>query len=197
MQLDVAIPLLWRQTIFQSGGVSGNPSQIIEKKVTMDPDFRVGDASLGFYYQLYPQTPSFPLDVVWSLRLKAPSGKHPYGIKLVEVEGFSGNLRVPEELPSGNGVWTLSTDFSFVKTADPAILFANLSYFYNFDRHFPDISTTAGTTVPGRIDLGDSVQFGVGTAFALNEHLSVSLAYSHRFTHKTRTKPDGGGCGPA
>lgn len=190
LQMDVHVPFLYRRTVYQSGGVGGDAARLSEVTVTMDPDFRAGDMDAGVYYQLKPETANSP-DIVWNLRVKAPTGSHPYGVKL-RTDPTNDNLTYPEELPSGNGVWTVSTGLSWVKTVDPAILFANVSYFYNIDRHFSDISSEAGTTVPGRIDLGDSFQYGLGTAFALSERMSISMSYSHRFTNKTRTRPDGG-----
>ncbi|WP_230370715.1 hypothetical protein [Paludibacterium denitrificans] len=66
-------------------------------------------------------------DIVWSLHAKAPTGSNPYGIKLIPSAG-NDNLSVPERLPTGNGVWAYSTGLSFVKTVDPAVLFASVGY---------------------------------------------------------------------
>jgi hypothetical protein len=188
LQVDVAVPFLYRRTIYQS---TAN-SQFYKETVTQNPDAQIGDVSAGLYYQVSPETQSRP-DIVWNLRLKAPTGTHPYGVKLRDASGGGGTLTVPTELPSGNGVWSLSTGLSFVKTIDPAILFANIGYFYNFSRHFSDISSQAGTVTPGRVKLGDSLQYGLGTAFALSERTSLSFSYAQRFTARSRTQVDGGG----
>lgn len=189
LQVDLAAPFLYRRTIYQS---TAN-SQFYKETVTLNPDAQVGDISAGLYYQLRPETQTSP-DIVWNLRLKAPTGTHPYGVKLRDASGgASGSpLTVPTELPSGNGVWSVSTGLSFVKTVDPAILFANVGFFYNFSRHFDDISTQAGTITPGRVKLGDSLQYGLGTAFALSERTSLSFSYVQRFTGRSRTQVDGG-----
>lgn len=189
LQVDLAAPFLYRRTIYQS---TAN-SQFYKETVTQNPDAQVGDVSAGLYYQLSPETLTRP-DIVWNLRLKAPTGTHPYGVKLRDASGGATGspLTVPTELPSGNGVWSISTGLSFVKTVDPAILFANVGYFYNFSRHFDDISSQAGTVTPGRVKLGDSLQYGFGTAFALSERTSLSFSYAQRFTARSRTQPDGG-----
>lgn len=187
LQVDVAAPFLYRRTIYQS---TAN-SQFYKATVTLDPDVQVGDISAGLYYQLRPETQTSP-DIVWNLRLKAPTGTHPYGVKLRDASGGGGILTAPAELPSGNGVWSVSTGLSFVKTVDPAILFANVGYFYNFTHRFDDISTQAGTVTPGRVKLGDSLQYGLGTAFALSERTSLSFSYVQRFTARSRTQADGG-----
>jgi len=56
-----------------------------------------------------------------------------------------------------------------------------------------DISSDPGVVVPGTIKLGDAFQYGLGTAFALNETTSLSLSYSQRITAKSRIRPDGSG----
>jgi hypothetical protein len=94
-------------------------------------------------------------DVVWSLRVKAPTGRSPYGIKLVQSAG-NNNLSLPDRLPTGNGVWGITTGLSFVKTVDPAVLFASVGYTHYLDGHFSDISPTAGS--PSR------AMYGWGTA---------------------------------
>jgi len=188
MQVDIAAPFLYRRTVYES---TAN-SQFYKETVSMDPDAQVGDVSFGLYYQLRPETATSP-DIVWNIRLKAPTGSHPYGVKLRDASGGAGILTVPTELPSGNGVWSVSTGLSFVKTVDPAILFASLGYFYNLPRHFDDLSTQSGTASPGDVKLGDSIQYGLGTAFALSERTSLSFSYAQRFTSRSRTRLDGGG----
>lgn len=187
LQVDLAAPFLYRRTKYQSGGAGGSAAALSEEEVKMSPEFQVGDVSAGLYYQLKPETATSP-DIVWNLRLKAPTGSHPYGIETVQA---ASNLTVPKELPSGNGIWALSTGFSFIKTVDPAILFANVGYFYNHPRSFDDIDSTPGPQ-PGSIKLGDSFQYGLGIAFALSERTSMSFAYTQRFSEKSKTKLEGG-----
>lgn len=188
MQVDLNAPFLYRDTSYLSAGAGYASTAYSEKSVTMGP--KLGDISAGFYYQLFKETQTRP-DIVWNVRLKAPTGTNPYGVKLENVQGSGGNLKVPSELSSGNGVWAASTGLSFVKTLDPAIVFASANYFYNFPRHFNDISSEANTTAPGDIKLGDSFQYGLGTAFALNERMSLSMSFTQRFTAKSQSKLDG------
>lgn len=187
MQFDLNAPFLYRDTTYISAGQGYASTAYSEKNLSMGP--KLGDVNAGLYYQLLKETPNRP-DVVWNLRVKGPTGSNPYGIKVETVPGNT-NLIVPTELPSGNGVWAASTGLSFVKTLDPAIVFASVNYFHNFSHHFDDISTDAATVVPGDIKLGDSFQYGLGTAFALNERMSLSLSYTQRFTARSKLKPDG------
>jgi hypothetical protein len=186
LQFDLNVPVLYRSSTFQSG--DQNSSDIREMSVTMHP--RVGDVNAGVFYQLLKETQQRP-DLVWSGRIKAPTGSSPYGIPMVTVINSNNNLTVPLELPSGNGVWTLSTGLSAVKTLDPAIVFANVSYFHNLDKKVGNLDGAA-IPDPGSVRLGDAVQFGVGTAFALNDRMSLSLSYLQRIAKKSGIKINGG-----
>jgi len=190
LQMDLDVPFLYRRTVYQSAGAGGSSQAVSEETVRLERPMEVGDVSAGVYYQLAPETAS-RADIVWNLRIKAPTGTNPYGIKTVTSPDNS-SLTVPEYLPSGNGVWAASTGFSFVKTVDPAILFANIGYFYNRPQDFNDINSADGNQ-PGTIKLGDSFQYGVGTAFAFNETTSLSLSFVHRLTAKSRVRTDASG----
>jgi hypothetical protein len=106
-------------------------------------------------------------DAVVSLRVKAPTGKEPYGIKLVESQTIT--TCTCGKPAHGNGVWSVTPGISLVKTFDPAVLFGSFSYTHNFEDSFSDISSNVGQKVGGKVNLGDSFQLGVGVAFALNE----------------------------
>ncbi|MGR9115994.1 MAG: transporter, partial [Gammaproteobacteria bacterium] len=86
--------------------------------------------------------------------------------------------------------WAFSTGLSFVRTLDPAVLFANINFFHNFEGDFDNIG--GNTPTPGTVDLGNAYQFGLGMAFALNERLSMNFSYTQRFTDKARIKAKGG-----
>ena len=186
LQVDFNAPFLYRSSTYESGGVGGSAPTLGDHDVSNSD---IGDISAGVYYRLFQETPTSP-DVVFNARLKAPTGKDPYGIKFRTVPG-NNNLSAPDDLPTGNGVWTLSTGLTFVKTVDPAILFANIGYAHNFTRGFSDISGDPNLKISGEIDLGDSYQLGGGLAFALNDRMSFSTSYAHRFTQKSRIKQDG------
>lgn len=99
---------------------------------------------------------------------------------------------MPESLPTGNGVWSITPGISLVKTFDPAVLFASLSYTYNMQDSFSDISPEVNSKVPGDVKLGDSWQIGGGIAFALNERMSMSFSVTDQFASKSKIKRDGG-----
>jgi len=187
-QFDINVPIGYRESTYSSGGAGGAAGVSSDGTVTRDPT--IGDVNFGVAYKFIDESENWP-DAVATLRVKAPTGKDPYGIKLIQVAG-NDNLAVPEDLPTGNGVWAITPGISLVKTFDPAVLFGSLSYTYNMEDSFSDISPTVNTKVPGDVKLGDSWQIGGGIAFALNEKMSMSFSVTDQFSRKSKIKPDGG-----
>lgn len=188
-QFEVNVPYIYRETTYQSAGAGGSSTTFSEATVKGDPD--LGDISFGLSYKFLDEGPSRP-DAVLSLRVKAPTGKHPYGIKLQRQED-NDNLNIPDTLPTGNGVWSATAGLAVIKTLDPAVVFANLSYTHHFEKDFSDISPQEGARVPGTVNLGDHFQFGLGMAFALNERMSMSMSFSELISRSSRIKYEGGG----
>ncbi|WP_455827293.1 hypothetical protein [Pseudomonas graminis] len=187
-QFDINVPVVYRESTYQSGGANNSGTTTSEASVTRDPT--IGDVNFGIAYKFLDETDSLP-DAVVSVRVKAPTGKEPYGIKLIGSPN-NDNLFVPESLPTGNGVWSVTPGISLVKTFDPAVLFGSLSYTHNFEDSFDDISSNANQKVGGKVSLGDSFQVGLGVAFALNEKMSMSFSVSDLVQRKSKLKPDGG-----
>lgn len=187
-QFNINAPYIYRQTTFQSAGASGGSSTVdSEETVTGNP--RLGDVSAGLSYKFLDEAPGRP-DAIFSLQVKAPTGVEPYGIKINPVPG-NDNLNVPDDLPTGNGVWSVTPGIALVKTVDPAILFGNLSYTYNLEDSFSDISSQEGVTLPGKVQLGNWFQLGMGVAFALNERTSLSFSFSELVAQQSKVKADG------
>lgn len=187
LQFDLNVPYLYRYSAFSSVGAGFSTSAVAERNVSNGD---VGDVSAGVFYRLIQEGADHP-DTVLNFRVKAPTGTSPYGIKFEDSPDSGGNLKLPEKLPTGNGVWAASAGVSFIKTVDPAILFANLGYTHHFDRSFSDISSDPNTRTPGSVRLGDQFSLGAGFAFALNERMSLSTSYSHRFARKARIRQQG------
>ena len=183
--VDASLPVLSRISNYQSGGAGGSAAGLVERTVR---GTGIGDASLGLSYRLLPESTTAP-DVVLNTRVKFPTGRHPFGIEFVEVEGSEGNLSIPGRLSYGTGVYGASAGVSVLKTLDPMIVFGSLTYFHNFARAFDDIDEIPGNQ-PGNVKLGDAYQFGGGLAFALNDKSSISMSYTQRIVERTRLTPD-------
>ena len=184
-QLAATLPFVYRSTSFQRNVNAGVEATVDESDI--------GDITLSSAYKLFTETDSRP-DIVWNLNVKAPTGSHPYGTTTVTKSETSGTgtdeITYPSELPTGSGLWSISNSLSFVKTTDPAILFANIGYTYNLEGSFSDISSSAGDQ-PGDVRLGDSIFYGLGMAFALNERMSMSMSLSQRISQKSQTRNAG------
>ncbi|CAI8738763.1 Transporter [Pseudomonas chlororaphis] len=188
-QFDVNVPVIYRESTYQSGGAQNGAAGVTsEKSVSKDPT--LGDVNFGIAYKFLDESINTP-DAVLTLRVKAPTGEEPFGIKLRQVQDNT-NLFVPDDLPTGNGVWSITPGISLVKTFDPAVLFGTLSYTHNLEESFDDISSTVNQKIPGKVKLGDSFQIGMGIAFALNEKMSMSFSFSDLVQRKSKLKEDGG-----
>ena len=185
--VEANVPMVYRRTSFTSGGAGGASSKLSEATASASG---VGDASLATYYQLIRENASHP-DVVASLRIKIPTGKKPFGIKLVQPDKDNSNLAIPETLPTGSGMYSAQMGVSVLRTYDPVILFGNASYTYNFSRSFDDISPVKDQKVPGRVWLGNTLQLSGGLAIALNDRSAVSFALATAFSAATHTQAKG------
>ena len=189
--LSVDVPWLARKTVYQKGGAGGAASAIAQEHTT---GTGLGDITVSANYRLFTERPNWP-DTVLTLGVTAPTGQEPYGVswRVLERddEGFI-RFAVPEEEPTGSGVWQANVGMSFVKTADPAILFANFGYMHPFAKSFDDLDNNPDTINPGEVRLGRSFYFGAGLAFAFNERTSLSLSVSDKLSARARTRYDEG-----
>ena len=183
--IDASIPFLYRTSNFRSGGAGGAANVPVEARVS---DQGLGDVSIGASYQILAETARRP-NLVVSARVKSPTGQQPFGIDFVEVEGSEGNLQVPRSLATGSGVWGASLGVSALKTMDPMVVFGSGNDFRKLRRDFADIDENPGDQ-PGRVSIGNALQFGAGLAYALNETSSISMSYSQRLVERSRLKLD-------
>lgn len=185
-ELSLSVPYLARQSTYESVGAGSSSLQASQQDVQNKGE--IGDASASLYCQLSGSQGGSA--TVWNLTAKAPTGRSPYGIPVI-TQPQNNNLSYPESLPTGNGLWSISTGLSFIKPASPAILFGSLSYTYNLPRGFSNIASTS-TPQPGQVAGGNSFSLGGGTAFALNRRVSLTLSVDETFIAATRIKPQGG-----
>jgi hypothetical protein len=188
ISVDVDVPYIYRHSSFIVGGAGGAASTLSDASVN---SHAIGDVNFGIYYQLIKETNNIP-DVVGSLRVKAPTGTSPFGIKVVQLTPDNTNLVAPSKLPTGTGFWNITAGLSVLKTYDPIVLFGSLSYTYNVARSFADISSVQGQTEPATVKLGDIVQIGGGVALAFSDKDSASISYTLALEPSSKTKAPGG-----
>ncbi|RFU46736.1 hypothetical protein [Paraburkholderia sp. DHOC27] len=187
ISVDVDVPYIYRHSNFIVGGAGGAANTLSDASANSSD---IGDVNFGIYYQFLKETNNLP-DLVGSLRIKAPTGSSPFGIKLQQVDADNTNLVAPSKLPTGTGFWNITAGMSVLKTYDPVVLFGSLSYTYNVARSFADISSVEGQTEPATVKLGDIVQFGGGVALAFSDKDSASISYTMALEPESETKAPG------
>ncbi|WMJ69260.1 hypothetical protein [Stenotrophomonas sp. 24(2023)] len=191
LTLNLDVPYLARRTVYQKGGAGGAAAAIAQEETSGNG---IGDIGLSANYRLFGERGWRP-ETVLTAGVTAPTGRAPYGLDWRVIERDDDDyirFAVPAEQPTGNGVWQANVGVSMVKTADPAILFANAGYVHSFVRGFDDIDSNPDTVNPGEVKLGGSVYFGAGVAFAFNERTSLSLSFSDRIGARASTRYKGG-----
>ncbi|RDZ26587.1 transporter [Lysobacter silvisoli] len=185
--VEASLPYVYRDTRFVSGG-AGGASSIVSEVQTRSSG--MGDASVAAYYQWVKESQRWP-DIVTSVRVRAPTGRHPFGLKLIQPDAENNNLNVPENLPTGSGIWSATFNVSALRTYDPVILFGNLGYTYNQPRSFDDISPVLDQISPAKVALGNTVQLSGGIAIALNDRSAVSFSVAAAVSGATHTTAPG------
>lgn len=137
-------------------------------------DSDLGDIELASFYHLLSERRLRP-DVVIGVTGKTDTGRDPYGLKKTTIANSQPKLL---EFPTGSGHWGLAGTVIFLKTSDPAVLFLNTTYFYNFARN---VGLVGGQNF-GKIKPGDSVEYQFGLVLGLNERLAVNFSLSQRIT---------------
>ncbi|ATE69935.1 transporter [Lysobacter capsici] len=188
LSIEASLPYVYRDSRFVSGGAGGASSVVSEVRMRSQG---IGDASIAAYYQWVKESQRWP-DIVTSLRVRAPTGRDPFGLKLIQPDGDNNNLNIPEDLPTGSGVWAATVNVSALRTYDPVILFGNIGYTHNQPTNFDDISPVAEQVSPARVELGNSIQLSGGLAIALNDRSAVSFAVATAVTGATHLTAPGG-----
>lgn len=189
VQIAFNAPFIHRMTNFIKQGVNGSSTMIASTDVSTS--MRIGDVTTSVYVEALPEQVNLPA-IIWNAEIKWPSGKNPYGIKTKDIS--PDNLTVfivPTDLPTGDGLYMLSSGFSFTKTIDPAVIFANIMYHHYFAREFGDISGNPGSQIRGWIRLADYWTYGAGVAFALNDRTSLSFSYTQDVSKLDRVREEG------
>jgi len=186
--VEASLPYVYRDSRFVSGGAGGASSVVSEVNMRSQG---MGDASVAAYYQWVKETQRWP-DIVTSLRVRAPTGRDPFGLKLIQPDDDNNNLNIPENLPTGSGIWSATFNVSALRTYDPVILFGNIGYTYNQPRNFDDISPVAEQVSPARVELGNTILLSGGLAIALNDRSAVSFSVATAATGATHTTAPGG-----
>ncbi|MGD0277527.1 MAG: hypothetical protein ABSB79_16045, partial [Syntrophales bacterium] len=147
-EFNVKVPYFFRKDslIFPQSGAG--TSQLVEKNLS---DHDLGDIESYIYYYLIKEGPIAP-DTIIRVGVNFPTGKDPYHCKREYISELGAVL--PVEFPTGTGHWGSSVGVTFAKSADPAVVFMNLAYYYNFKRNVGIVNDINY----GEIKLGNSFE---------------------------------------
>lgn len=188
-QADLRVPYIIREDEISRG---------TGEKVTVDVDADgIGDIEGNLLFHVMKEREGWP-GVSAGVKVKSRTGRDPYGIetKTVQVPGTpetgvgDSPTKVPEDLPTGSGHWGFTPYVSFVKTTDPAVLFASFSYFYHRKRDVVLGRDENGNKVKFEVDPSDYFGYSLGMAYALNDNLAISTAFDQKFYDKVKVNGD-------
>lgn len=186
-QFDLTVPVVARTSVYTSSGAQ-NASNMESDKVVSGGG--IGDISAGMYYALPKKTVGGP-SVIVNAHVTVPTGTSPYGVKIIQQQNGNDNISYAQTLPTGGGVWGLDFGATMIEQADPAILFGGVNFYHNFAGSFADISPDAGTIQPGAVKPGDALNLTMGTAFALNDRMSMSFSIQDTLVQSAMVRPLG------
>ena len=86
-------------------------------------------------------------------------------------------LTLDGHIPTGDTSYAVGGGVAFIKSLDPAVLFASAQYSHTFSRDFSDVT---------RLEPDDRISVTVGYALALNDTLSLGMGLSGLHTGETR-----------
>ena len=185
-ELDINLPYFYERATYSATGVQFTTAETSKVHVTK---WGIGDGSGGFYWQLLTQHGYWP-NLIWNAQASVPTGTSPFGIKVLQDPNNT-NLNFPSNLPTGKGVWGVSSGFSIVREMDPVVLYGSGNYYYEFTEHVNDISSTPGIKVPGKVAPGNALSYTLGMTLALNERLSMSTQMQDIITNTTEVQAKG------
>lgn len=165
LELEVRLPFLYRNDR-ETRRPLGSGSSADE---TVDVEgYGLGDVEFAVHYQINDGTGGWPFFVA-NVRGKSDTGLSPFDVD-------TNSAGDPTELPTGTGFWSVQPSMTMIMRSDPAVIFGNLNYTWNIARSVGGF---------GDIDPGDSFGGSLGIGFALNEKLSISMAYDHSYVLET------------
>lgn len=165
LEIEARVPFIYRNDRETRRPIGGGASA--DETIGIE-GYGLGDVEFAVHYQINDGGGGVPFFVA-NVRAKSDTGKSPFDVNTDAL----GN---PTDLPTGNGFWSVQPSITMIMPTDPAVIFGNLNYTWNIARDIDGF---------GDIDPGDTFGGSLGIGFALNEKLSLSLAYDHTFVLET------------
>ena len=169
LEAEVRVPWVYRNDQISTRPIQDGASDDTEV-LTLDGS-AMGDIEAALRYQLNMDSAPF---WVGGLKVKSTTGKSPYDLELdTTTNTFT-------DVPTGSGFWSVEPSLTMIYPTDPAVLFVNLGYIYNFE------DTVDFGDSEAEIALGDTISLGAGMGFAVNPNFSFSLGLAHKTILKSK-----------
>lgn len=149
-------------------------------------DNGISDTQFGVSYQVLSEHGFVP-DVTLSSRVNAPSAKSQFEI--------ASTNSIPNELAMGSGVWSIRSGITATKSLDPVVLIVTFGYTTSLGRGFTaytnatvvssGVTNVVAVPVSTNFEPGDSYDYGVAVAMALNPVFAINLQVHQTITTGT------------
>jgi hypothetical protein len=156
-QIELTVPYAW----LRQSRTLGDGTQAVNE------DAGVGDVQLALSHQFFREHGWRP-DLTGAISWRFPTGEDPFRARLAAIA-------------PGAGMQEFGARLTALKSSDPMVFFATLSYAHDLPRDEP-----AGT-----VKMGDGMGLDLGAVLALSPATSMTFALSQEF--RARTQLDGSG----
>jgi hypothetical protein len=146
-QLQFRVPYDWKRT----SSALGDGTEVTHSAT------HVGDVELELSHQFLVEKGARP-DLIAAVSWRFPTGSDPYRTPVTTIA-------------SGNGTHQVTARLTLLKTIDPLVVFTNISYSANLDRH----------EFFGSVHPGDFVDWQLGTLLAVSPQTSLSFGFDQQF----------------
>lgn len=185
LELEVRVPYVWEGSNIVSREVFTGTAT---NNVLSSSGSGLGDIEATARYQFNDGGADKPYYIGW-LRFKSRTGQDPFDVRTDCqtrcIENVTGT-GLPLELPTGSGFYSLQPGLTWLLPSDPVVIFGNLSYMYNFERHNVSENLVVGKQFIGNVKVGNVADASIGVGFAMNDKVSLSLGYDQSFIGVTR-----------
>jgi hypothetical protein len=180
LEAEIRVPWIYRTDSSRTTNVNLPQAQL---EVTDTDGNGLGDIEFALHYQINRGLNGWPF-FVGNIRYKTDTGDGPFDV----ARTADGRER---QLATGSGFQSIEPSLTVLYPSDPAVLFANVGYLYNFSEDVnQDLNVTGqrevSTNTParqriGNVSPGSTFRMSFGLGYALNERLSLTLGYKQDF----------------
>lgn len=151
-QVEVQVPFAF----LRQSRTLGDGSHVVNE------DTGVGDVQLALSHEIFREKGWRP-DLTGAVSWRFPTGRDPFRAAVASVA-------------AGAGVPEVGARLTALKSSDPMVFFATLSYAHDLPRNEP----------AGRLQLGDAVGLDLGAVLAVSPATSITFGLSQEFRSRSR-----------